>query len=125
MDSTGNSNASETRIPLIHIVAKNETLFKIGSDLHVTVQSLRKLNNLSSDNISQSTPLVMGYLKTNNALSSASAVKNNSTSATNKNEPAQKNAETAEPKQTATESKKMNLLLLLIPLQVKEKGKLL
>ncbi len=104
LDSTGNSNASETRIPLIHIVAKNETLFKIGSDLHVTVQSLRKWNNLSSDNISQSTPLVIGYLKTNNALSSA--VKNNSTSATNKNEPAQKNAETTEPKQTATEGKK-------------------
>ncbi|MEJ7676867.1 MAG: LysM peptidoglycan-binding domain-containing protein [Segetibacter sp.] len=105
MDVSDNSNAGERLIPLTHIVAKSETLFKIGSDLHVTAQSIRKWNNLSSDNLTQGTPLVIGYLKTNNALSSVSAEKIMQPAA-NKNEPVQKNAEITEPTQTATEGKK-------------------
>lgn len=106
LQSNGNTVASETYIPLTRIVAKNETLFKIGTDLHVPAQSLRKWNNLSSDNIAPGTPLIIGYLKTNNAQSSVSAVKNNTTPASNNNESVQKSMETTEAKQPATEAKK-------------------
>ncbi len=106
LDVSGNSSAGETLIPLTHIVAKSETLFKIGSDLNVPAQSLRKWNNLSSDNISSGTPLIVGYLKTNNAQSSGAAVKNNTTPAADNGEPAQKSAEATETKQIAGETKK-------------------
>lgn len=81
-DVSENSDAGESHIPLTHIVAKSETLFKIGSNFQVAAQSIRKWNNLSSDNIAPGTALIIGYLKTNNALSPAS-VKSNTPSANN------------------------------------------
>src|SRR3954453_977136 len=60
-----NFSASETGIPLTHLVAKSETVFKIAQDNNVTAEQLRKWNHLSSDNITPGAPLVIGYLKMN------------------------------------------------------------
>lgn len=62
-DGSGNAASGESLIPLTHIVAKNENLFKIGTKFNVTAQSLRQWNSLSSDNIAPASPLIVGYLK--------------------------------------------------------------
>jgi LysM repeat protein len=75
-DVTGKSNAGESLIPLTHIVAKSETLFKIGTDHSVSAQLIRQWNNLSADNISPGSPLIVGHLKVKDAETSASAIRN-------------------------------------------------
>lgn len=55
------TNASE--LPLTRVVAKGETLSKLGSELHVSADAIKQWNNLSSDNITPGTPLVVGHLK--------------------------------------------------------------
>ena len=105
-DSSGSSKTGETLSPLTHIVAKSQTIFKIASHLNVSAWSIRKWNNLSSDNIPPGTPLIIGYLKSNNTQFSASAVKNNTSPVANAGEPAQTSVETTETKQSAAEAKK-------------------
>lgn len=103
-DGGGSSNAGGKRIPLTHIVAKSETLFRIGNNVQVAPEIIRKLNNLSSDNIAAGTPLIVGYLKTNN--SQASAAKNNTTPEIGNSGPVKKNANEAVTKQSTAEAKK-------------------
>jgi LysM repeat protein len=50
-------------IPLTHVVAKSETLFKIGTDFNVTAAQIKKWNNLSTESIAPGTPLIVGHLK--------------------------------------------------------------
>jgi LysM repeat protein len=106
----GNAGSdADGSLPLTHIVAKGENIFEIGSSLHVTAQSIRKWNKLSSDKIAPGTPLIVGYLKTTNAHPSASKVsdaKNNTASAVKNSEAIQKSTETTEPKQVIPETKK-------------------
>lgn len=104
-DSSGSSKAGETLSPLTHIVAKSETIFKISRDLNVNAQSIRKWNNLSSDNIAPGTPLIIGYLKSNNSQSTASTDKNNTSRVINNREPAQAGLEATDTKQSAAEAK--------------------
>src|SRR4051794_36903718 len=61
LDLSKDANAGEA-VPLTHIVGKNETVSKIGSDLNVPPQSIKQWNKLSSDNIAPGTPLVVGHL---------------------------------------------------------------
>lgn len=103
--SRGSSKAGETLFPLTHIVAQSETIFKIGSDLNVSAESIRKWNNLSSDNIALGTSLIIGYLKSNNAQSTASTDKNNTSRVINNCEPAQAGLEATKTKQSAAEAK--------------------
>ncbi len=105
-DSGGSSNAKGANMPLTHIVAKSETLFRIGNSLHVTAESIRKWNHLTSDNIAAGTPLIIGYLKTDNAQTAAAAIKNSTTSGSDNNETAKKNADITEQKPNAAEPKK-------------------
>jgi LysM repeat protein len=100
LDASGTAN-SETA-PLTHVVAKNESLSKIGSDLNVPVQSIKQWNNLSSDNIAPGTALVVGHLK----ISSATGVAKAATTAPVNNPPAAKQEPVAETKQIAVEPKK-------------------
>lgn len=100
-----NSNGSEATIPLTHIVSKSETLFKIGSDLNVPAESIRKWNNLHSDNIAPGTALIVGYLKAGDTQSSGSAIKSSTSSGSTGTLP-EKKAETPETKQTAPETQK-------------------
>ena len=62
LDLSEKSNPGET-VPLTHIVGKNETLSKIGTDLNVSAQTIKQWNNFASDNIAPGTPLVVGHLK--------------------------------------------------------------
>jgi LysM repeat protein len=57
------ANAGEASIPLTRVVAKGETLSKLGSELHVSADAIKQWNNLSSDNIAPGTPVVVGHLK--------------------------------------------------------------
>lgn len=100
LDASGNAN-SET-VPLTHVVGKNETLSKIGSELHVSAQSIKQWNNLSSDNIAPGTALVVGHLK----MSSTTGVAKTITNATVNNQPVAKQEPVAETKQIAAEPKK-------------------
>lgn len=106
-DGSGSSNAKGSNIPLTHIVAKSETLFRIGNSLHVTAESIRKWNHLTSDNIAAGTPLIVGYLKTDNTQApSAASAKNNTTSQPDNSETAKKSTDITEQKQNTAEPKK-------------------
>lgn len=76
-DITGQSAAGESLMPLTHVVAKSETLFKIGTDFKVPAQSLKQWNNLSSDNITPGAPLIVGHLKIKGDQTAVSSVKAN------------------------------------------------
>lgn len=97
------TSTSSALIPLTHIVAKNETLSKIGSDLNVSAQTLKQWNNLSSDNIAPGTPLVVGHLKMS---STAGIAKAASSPSVNNQPPAVKKEVPAETKPVASETKK-------------------
>lgn len=60
------AGADETLIPVHHIVAKSETLFRIGNNHGSSLDAVRKWNNLSNDNIEIGTPLIVGHLKVKN-----------------------------------------------------------
>lgn len=100
-DAADNTTAG---IPLTHIVAKSETLFKIAHDNNITAEQIRKWNSLSSDNIAPGTPLVIGHLKMTTGQGSASVATSNS--ATNNSAPAsEKPVENTEAKQATNEVK--------------------
>ncbi|MCW3106761.1 MAG: LysM peptidoglycan-binding protein [Segetibacter sp.] len=102
LDVSGKSNSGET-VPLTHVVAKSETLSKIGADLNVSAQTIKQWNNLSSDNIAPGTPLVVGHLK----MSSTSGVtKAPSNTPVNNQPPAAKQEPAVEVKKVITEPKK-------------------
>lgn len=105
-DSSGSSKASQNLSPLTHIVANGETLSKIGSDFNVSAEAIRKWNNLSSDNIAPGTPLIIGYLKSNNAQFSGSTVRNDNSPVANAGQPVQSSPGATETKPGATEAKK-------------------
>jgi LysM repeat protein len=102
LDASGN-NSGET-VPLTHIVGKTETLSKIGADLNVSAQILKQWNNLSSDNITPGTPLLVGHLK----MGSTAGVAKNTTTTAAANQPvaAARQEPVAESKQQVTEPKK-------------------
>jgi LysM repeat protein len=100
-----NSDGGTNGIPLTHLVAKSETLFKIGNDLNVSAESLRKWNNLSSDRITPGTPLIVGYLKTDGAGSSGNAVNNNAKVEKNTTDQVEKNVAVTEATPAAQASK--------------------
>lgn len=61
-----NKSAFEALVPLYHTVAANETLFRIGVNYHnVPLASLKKWNQLNSDNVIQGSHMIVGYLRVN------------------------------------------------------------
>ena len=48
---------------LFHVVAKGETLYRISKDNSITVDELKKLNNLTSNNVSLGQKLIIGRTK--------------------------------------------------------------
>lgn len=61
---TGMSGPDEALVPLYHIVAEKEGLFRIGQDYnYIGIEQLRVLNKLPSDAIRAGMRLVVGYLK--------------------------------------------------------------
>ncbi len=65
-DQLGKKPDGETLVPVYHIVANGETLFRIGNNYKVPLTSVKEWNHLSSDNVVAGKPLIIGYLKVKN-----------------------------------------------------------
>jgi LysM repeat protein len=67
----GVAPADEVFVPLYHVVAEKEGLFRIGQNFDkVSATDLKKWNNLSSESISNGQALVVGFLRVKKAQSS-------------------------------------------------------
>ncbi len=53
----------EVLVPLKHVVAKGENIFKIGTQFNATAISIREWNLLSSDIVAVGAPIIIGRLK--------------------------------------------------------------
>lgn len=66
---------NEVLVPLVHTVEPNETLYRLGVHYNkVPLGSLKKWNHLSSDAVTEGTPMIVGFLrvdKNQSALASA------------------------------------------------------
>lgn len=61
---------NEALIPVYHTIASGETLYRLGVNYNkVPLPSLKKWNHLSSDEVTVGTPMVVGYLKVDQAQS--------------------------------------------------------
>ncbi|HVZ95993.1 MAG TPA: LysM peptidoglycan-binding domain-containing protein, partial [Chitinophagaceae bacterium] len=66
-----NDQSSESLIPVYHIVQSKEGLYRISIKYNkVPMTTIKKWNNLASDNVSVGAHLIIGYLKVNPAESS-------------------------------------------------------
>ena len=65
------AKANEVLIPIYHTVNAGETLYRLGVNYNkVSLASLKKWNNLTSDGLSVGTPMIIGFLKVNKDQSS-------------------------------------------------------
>ena len=68
-DQQGKKQDGETLVPVYHVVANGETLFKIGNNYNkVPLTTVKEWNNLNSDNVTAGKALIIGYLKVKNEL---------------------------------------------------------
>ncbi len=81
LDVTGKAGGGGTSIPLYHTVAKSETLFGITKNYKVALDDVKQWNNLTSDEIKEGMPLVVGYLKVVNNQSANVSSGNNEVAA--------------------------------------------
>jgi LysM repeat protein len=66
-DQLNKKPAGETLVPVYHVVANGETLFRIGNNYNkVPLTSVKEWNHLSSDNVVAGKALIIGYLKVKN-----------------------------------------------------------
>jgi LysM repeat protein len=80
-DVTGKAVGGGTLIPLYHTVAKSETLFSITKNYKVATDDVKQWNNLTSDEIKEEVPLVVGYLRVVNNQSAKVSSGNNEVAA--------------------------------------------
>ena len=67
---TNNVAVDEVAVPVYHKVAASETLFQVSNKFgKVSAASLKKWNNLNSDDINEGQNLIVGYLKVKKDLS--------------------------------------------------------
>ncbi len=68
-DQQGKKLAGETLVPVYHVVANGETLFRIGNNYNkVPLTIVKEWNNLNSDNVPAGKSLIIGYLKVKNEM---------------------------------------------------------
>ena len=73
---TGSKLKKEALIPVYHTIEPGETLYRLGVNYNkVSLASLKKWNHLQSDDVSVGTPMIVGYLKVDKALSSLANIK--------------------------------------------------
>lgn len=80
----GSKNADEVFVPLYHTVQPKEWMYRISVNHNkVPIETLEKWNNISRDNATAGTRLIVGYLKVKQGQSAlASGAGNNSVAAT-------------------------------------------
>lgn len=62
-DISGKKNADENLLPLTHVAAAGETLFRISNNNGVKIEQVKEWNKLSTDNVNKGATLIVGYLK--------------------------------------------------------------
>lgn len=68
---TGQADADEVLVPVYHTVADKEGLYRVSTNYNkVPLESIKKWNHLSSDELSAGANLIVGYLKVKKDLSS-------------------------------------------------------
>ena len=75
-DGAEKATNGEVLIPVKHIVANGENIFKIATAFNTTAIAMREWNLLSSDNVSAGTALIVGHLKIKSGESTLAAGKN-------------------------------------------------
>lgn len=68
--------SGEVLVPVKHVVAKGESIFKVATAYNITALSVREWNLLSSDNVSAGTALIVGHLKVKSGESPLATGKN-------------------------------------------------
>ncbi|MEP6674274.1 MAG: LysM peptidoglycan-binding domain-containing protein [Ferruginibacter sp.] len=66
----GNAAADEALIPVYHIVAEKEGLYRISTNYNkVPMETLRQWNNIKTENVGKGIKMIVGYLKVKKELS--------------------------------------------------------
>lgn len=50
-------------VPVVHLIAPKEGLFRVSNDFGVSIDQLKKWNNLNSDQVKSGSYLIIGFLK--------------------------------------------------------------
>lgn len=80
---SGSKNADEVFVPLYHTVQPKEWMYRISVNHNkVPIETLEKWNNISRDNATAGTRLIVGYLKVKQGQSALSAEAVNNVSST-------------------------------------------
>lgn len=70
----GTAGADESFVPLYHVVAEKEGLFRIGQNFNkISANELKKWNGLTSESLESGQLLVVGFLKVKNTQSALAA----------------------------------------------------
>lgn len=52
-------------VPVVHLIAQKEGLFRVSNDFGVSIDQLKKWNSLNSDQVKSGSYLIIGFLKAN------------------------------------------------------------
>jgi LysM repeat protein len=122
LNATGKTGEGETLVPLYHTVSKDETLFRIANNYKVALDDVKVWNNLTSDEIKEGLPLVVGHLKVaNDQLARFNAGNNNVGDVANNAANAKPEVSNT-PKEAAPEPKKETVAAADKPIEKKEEA---
>lgn len=121
LNATGKTGEGETLVPLYHTVLKDETLFRIVNNYKAALDDVKQWNNLTSDEIKEGMPLVVGHLKVSkDQLARLNTGNNNGGDVANNDASAKPNVDKA--KEAETEPKKETVAAADKPIEKKEEA---
>ena len=56
-------SSTKIGVPVVHLIAQKEGLFRVSNDFGVSIDQLKKWNNLNSDQVKSGSYLIIGFLK--------------------------------------------------------------
>lgn len=114
-----NKGAGETLVPVYHIVAEKEWMYRISVNHNkVPIEKLEKWNNITRDEAKAGMKLVVGYLKVKDANASLTKKAPSETSSATQDKSVAENKKTVEePKKAAEEPKKQEPVVAETPKQ--------
>ena len=72
---SGNAAADEVLVPVHHILLQKEGLYRVGVTYNkLSLETLKKWNNIKGESVPNGTDLIVGYLKVKKELSALSAI---------------------------------------------------